>query len=173
VFFLLGTTPPSASATGTRADYAAQVNPICAAADSQSAQLIEEFNNRKLKREKGKGSLKKFWLAIARGFTLNDHRLEGIEKAALSQIAQIPPAPGDEALVAQWVANLQRLVTAASQLNAVSERYWRLLAISDPRVQRMKLKHWRRAQRLLVAETKPLNDTNVEIGTQLGITSCN
>lgn len=101
----------SASAAATRAEYLAQVEPICQAANKQAKKQARKIN-RQLKKSLGKAETqaknKKPGQIFADIFVLVIIKLVGPEnrlfERTTAQIAAVPPAPGDEAAVTAWLA---------------------------------------------------------------------
>jgi hypothetical protein len=92
---LISAFPAGASATATRAEYATQVNAIC----SQGAAQTKRASKKPAKgKTLGAKQISRLLARVTRIYTLTVNR-----------VAQVPPAPGDEALVAGWVASLQQL----------------------------------------------------------------
>ncbi len=96
--------PSTASAASTRGEYLAQIEPICQQANEQAKRQAQRIN-RALKK-----SLKKDkpGPVVADVFVLAVIKLVGPEnrlfEQTTAQIAAIPPAPGDQAVVSAWLA---------------------------------------------------------------------
>jgi|SRR5262245_31846601 len=89
---LVGASAASASAAATRAEYAAQADPICKSSDKHTGRLAKRFVR----------------LAKQYPFKIQAaaNALEGISTTLSStngSIRLIPPPPGDEAVVSQWL----------------------------------------------------------------------
>jgi hypothetical protein len=88
--------PGSAGAAATRAEYAAQADPYCAAANADVAQLNKRarvlFNRGKFKA--AGGLLRK-----------TGRRLS----ASIEEVRAIPPPPGDEQLIPRWLALIEKV----------------------------------------------------------------
>jgi hypothetical protein len=96
-----------AQATETRAEYVAQVTPICDAANAEIDHISAE-RDRKLDLSE-KALLRigpaRFFKRLTKTYEWESDRQREITAAALTRLDQIPPAAGDEALVAQWLGN--------------------------------------------------------------------
>jgi hypothetical protein len=130
-------TAVSAFASSTRAEYVAQVDPIC-----QKAHLAEKREARRFKRQ--------IRHLIRKGLDLDHptkaalHALVGfadraarIARGAFGQIAAVPPAPGDEATVTEWLrlrskaTNYFHRAYHAFARNQKPHQFRRLLGKSD------------------------------------------
>jgi hypothetical protein len=105
----------TAHAASTRAEWVAQVDPICEAAQLQeglaSAQLAPLA--RRVKQHKGdRKTLRKF----GRAFNSFLQQTIAIERGVNSQIAAIPPAPDDVSLVQVWLRVRGELLDSEGQL---------------------------------------------------------
>jgi hypothetical protein len=103
---LVAATP--ASAASTRAEYVAQVDPICQGAIKPEAKALtaylkalEHFNNRVRSGAANKSTLTKL-LSQSAGFL---NRFRGIEANVTTQIEAVPPPPGDSGTVTLWLQN--------------------------------------------------------------------
>lgn len=103
--------PSTAPAASTRGEYLAQVEPICQQANEQAKRQAQRIN-RALKKSLKKASTQekndKPGLVVADVFVLAVIKLVGPEnrlfEQTTAQIAAIPPAPGDQAVVSAWLA---------------------------------------------------------------------
>jgi hypothetical protein len=86
-----------ADAASTRAEYVAQAEAVCAAPTPQFIKLLKQEKQL----QKRAGDLKPSQLAVRLGKIIG--KLGRIEGQILTQLATIPPAPGDEAVIAQWL----------------------------------------------------------------------
>jgi hypothetical protein len=103
-----------ASATTTRADFVAQVDPICQNGQTQeavAAQPLFKATRRVKKHRNGKTS-KKADRALLAYFA----QYSNIERAVNAQIATIPPAPDDVSLVQVWLRVRGEALDAESRL---------------------------------------------------------
>jgi hypothetical protein len=106
-------------------------------------------------------------------------RITAIYDAELAQLKLIAPAPGDETLVSDWLANRQQIQDLTRQANALEKRANRLFdrAFTKHSFQAYK-KLTRKVDRLerqvnqIYRQVEPLTNKDVEIGTQLGATYC-
>src|SRR3954447_15593057 len=89
--------PASSQAASSRAEYVAQADPICAAANSSIAKL-----NKKFIRFHKRGRYRAAGTALGKTGTLLS--------ASLAQVRAIAPPPGDEATVASWLALIDAVV---------------------------------------------------------------
>jgi hypothetical protein len=174
-----------ARATTDRADYQAQVNPICASANSQAKALWEAFFQtsaaleRKAKKLHGKKRARLERRIDGLFFRLDDEIL-AVYSAALAQLQLVPPAPGDEGLVTEWLATRQALQNLSAQSNALVQRIDRLFTrqFQDIRSYRAylrlekKLKRLERKANALQAQIIPLYEKDIELGAKLGATYC-
>jgi hypothetical protein len=99
----LAATATTAIAASTRAEYVAQVDPVCQVEQAKEKAVIgpamrrvRHLEDRGLDPEK---PAKPIARTIARGYD----RLAAIQRDTDSTIASIPPAPGDEAVVSSWL----------------------------------------------------------------------
>jgi hypothetical protein len=174
----------SANATTNRADYAAQVNPICASANAQIKQLFETFDqelsrlDRKANKARGRKQ-EQLEARIEKLFTQLPGQSLAIAYAALAQLRSVSAAPGDEALVSTWLANRQTILDLSEQANRIQKRADRLFNRAfkgrsfraftrlTRRVDALQRKAYR-----IYEQIEPLADKDVELGTQLGATYC-
>lgn len=135
----LAITAPGAQATATRAEYVAQVDPICQAAIGPQAKALnafskafEHFKQRVKSGRITKGTFTKLLRQTA-GFL---SRFKGIGANVTTQIEAVPPPPRDEGTVTLWLLNRR----AAEELvdSAVSalkhyrlKAYFRLIARAE------------------------------------------
>jgi hypothetical protein len=99
----LAITTTAASAATTRAEYVAQVDPICQVEQAQEKAVLGPATRRVRRLEdRGLDPLKPA-KPIARIIVHGYDRLAAIQRDADSRIASIPPAPGDEAVVSSWL----------------------------------------------------------------------
>jgi hypothetical protein len=108
-----------ANAATTRAEYVAQVDQVCGSFTPQFTKL-----SRSLKKLVGKSNevvtesdaqekrrLNRIFRGLGR-FVGKEAKVLG---AMTEQVALVPPAPGDEAAVAQWIAGLRQFVSLQAQ----------------------------------------------------------
>jgi hypothetical protein len=91
VAFVAMIAPATSQAAATRAEYVAQADPICAAANGDIARL-----NRRFHRLHKKGRYRAAGAMLGK----TGPRLS----ASVDQVRAIPPPPGDEQTVASWLA---------------------------------------------------------------------
>lgn len=106
----------TASAATTRAEWVAQVDPICQSGQAQEAVAAQPLG-KLVKRAKGHDSRKlaRKLTRVLRSFLL---QYATIEHAVNAQIATIPPAAEDVSLVQVWLRARGDLVDTGSQLFA-------------------------------------------------------
>ena len=178
----LAITATPAFATSDRADYDAQVNPICQSANAQEKQLYESFeqtlNRLQGKRVRGKKAAK-IEKRIERLFVQLPDQSQAILDTEFAQLKNVPPAPGDESLVSDWLAVRQSVADLVRQLNAIEKRIEKLEDFEPKRFSIRKFKRQgRRADRLerkanqLYEQIEALGDRDLELGTRLGATYC-
>ena len=149
---LIGATPASAQ---TRADYAAQVNPICAAATEDADRILGKagFKNPK---------------QISRLF----ERLDDVEERTIAAIAEVPPPPPDTALVAAWIDSLRRINELGGKVGRASVRVFRLVLLLPKQNPVRKLKRLsRRLNRLGRRLVREFEESSA-LATQLGVLEC-
>jgi len=103
--------PSTASAAATRAEYLGQIEPICQQANQLAKRQAKKIN-RALKKSLKKASTRerkgKPGPVFGDVFILAVIKLVGPEnrlfERTTAQIAAVPPAPGDEAVVTAWLA---------------------------------------------------------------------
>lgn len=86
-----------ADAASTRAEYVDQAEAVCAGPAPQLLKIVKQEQ----KLNKQARHLRPSQLAVRLGKLLG--RLATIEGQVLNQLAAIPPAPGDESVIAQWL----------------------------------------------------------------------
>jgi hypothetical protein len=104
----------SASAATTRAEFVAQVDPICQNGQAQEAVAAQPLN-KLVKRVKGHDS-RKLGRKLTRVLRSFLSQYATIEHAVDAQIATIPPATEDVSLVQVWLRARGDLVDKGSQL---------------------------------------------------------
>jgi hypothetical protein len=100
---VLATAAPAGAAT-TRAEYATQVNTVCESAQQEAEQIVDKYFNLFPDSGGNKINVKKVmrvWRNLYRDIMALDQR-------TIDGITAVTAAPGDEALVASWIASLQR-----------------------------------------------------------------
>jgi hypothetical protein len=116
------TTPPTASAAATRAEYVTQVDQICATTTKGFGRLGPRLkilfapknyapppmSGSPTPTKKQLRQLRNRFINRLSGLLANLNRAVG---STSDQLALVPPAPGDEAAVAQWIAGLRQYVT--------------------------------------------------------------
>jgi hypothetical protein len=200
---VLALAAPSAFATESRTEYAAQVNPICASANAQINQVYAELEakakrleKKQKKRGKRSGSSVVFFEASAskskkakkhdgsldafdRLFYEAYERSEIIYAAALAQIGQVAPAPGDESLVSRWLSTNHLIQDLNEQATELSKRIDRLFnreftgrTIRSFRKFEQRTKRLERKSKRIYAQLEIAYDLDLELGTELGATYC-
>jgi hypothetical protein len=100
----LAITAVPAHAASTRAEYVAQVDPICQASEAAAAEARQAFrrNTKRLVRQ-GRARNAKKVNRLSRKAARNLNRLVSIEADLTTQIAAVPPAPADSNIVSAWL----------------------------------------------------------------------
>jgi hypothetical protein len=173
----------TAHAASTRADYAAQVNPICASATAQDQQLTarseEELRRIHQALKKVEGRKREKLLARDRKLSsaLPDQHLR-IRYSELARLRAVPAAPGDEGLVATWLDGRKQSLDLTSKVNSIDRRVERLFKRFRTR-DIDELNRLDRKVRVLDKRAAQINNQvfdletqNDELGTQLGATDC-
>jgi hypothetical protein len=113
----LAITASPAAAASTRAEYVAQVDPICQAAQAQEAAALQPFL-RAAKRAQKHHKLRnpKVEKRLARRFVRFFSQYAAIERQVNAQIATIQPAPEDVSLVQVWLRARGELIELESRL---------------------------------------------------------
>jgi hypothetical protein len=97
----------TAYAASTRAEYVAQVDPICQAAHIKGKAAAHSFKARiRQLRNRGIDPEGKAGIRAAVQFY---GRVVRVERSAINEIARVPPAPGDEELISQWLRKLTQV----------------------------------------------------------------
>ena len=166
---------PAAHGATSRADYGANVNAICASANSQAQQLEGAYTRTKkrlLKRAR-RVSDKKF-LRIHRRIGRLDIRereqLSALFRSELEQRKQVAPAPGDEALVAEWLSNREVLTGLYDQRTELDRQIQRVTY--DRRSGRRALARLLNQVSQIGSQAFPLSFRDFELAAQLGAGSC-
>jgi hypothetical protein len=181
----LGAAP--ALATADRAEYAANANPVCAAANAQSERLLDDFSRRLTKlsqkenESRGRNGRSPF-TDIDRMFSRINARLLALSAATNGQLQNIAPAPGDEAIVGSWLAARTESVALLVRSNRIDKKISRLFnqtfsgslgkgfkAIRRAEARQRKLEA---RQARIAARYFELYEVDVELGTKLGATYC-
>ena len=150
---LLALTAVPASAAATRAEYAGQVNTICAS--------VGDNVNRALKKLGKKKDPKSLFRVL--------ERVNKVLRRMVNGVAQVPAAPGDEALVADWVASLRRVTRLTDRVTDLTRKLFR--AFKKPPKPKALIKLGfqldQASSRLLEAA-----DLSTTLGIELGATEC-
>jgi ribosome-associated translation inhibitor RaiA len=173
-----------ARATTDRVDYDAQVNPICASANAEAKQLYESAEqtfarlDRKADKARGK-KRKKLEARSERLFEQLPDLSLAIYFRELDRLKGVPPATGDETLVSDWLTNRQTALDLTAQANRIGKRADRLFTKGFrghtlKAIQRWEKKFKKLQQQVnqIYQELEPLNERDIELGTQLGATYC-
>ena len=173
----------TALATTDPADYAAQVNPICAAANSQDQRLSDaaerEFS--RIHRELRKAGDRKRQKLLARDRKLSaalPRQHLQIRYRELDRLRAVAAAPGDEGVVAGWLGARKAVLDLSGQVDRLDRRIDRLhkrfltrdlelLNELDLKIRTLDRKIAKISNKLIQAE-----DTELDLGTQLGATDC-
>jgi predicted nucleic acid-binding Zn-ribbon protein len=181
----LAAVPATAEATTDRADYDAQVNPICAATNSQAKALYASFEqmeralDRRADKAHGKKRRRLEDRADALFSQLDDQNL-AIYSAEFAQLKLVAPAPGDESLVAQWLGVQQTLFDLSAQISALEQRQARLFGKNFRKIhsinafKRLEKKGRRlsRQEDALYEQLEQVYEQDIELGAKLGASYC-
>jgi Skp family chaperone for outer membrane proteins len=173
----------SAAATTDRANYVAQVDPICVAANAQDQRLSaaseQEFS--RIHRELRNAGERRREKLLARdrklSATLPDQHLR-IRYSELARLLDIAAAPGDEGLVSGWLDARKVVLDLSTQVNRLDRQVDRLhkrflttdlqlLNELDRKIRQIDQQIDKLENKLISAE-----DTELDLGTQLGATDC-
>jgi hypothetical protein len=105
----------SASAATTRAEFVAQVDPICQNGQAQEAVALQPVKRATKRASKHRDS-RKLRRRLSRAFGLYYEQRAAIERAVNAQIAAVPPAPDDVSLVQVWLRARGELLDLESQV---------------------------------------------------------
>jgi hypothetical protein len=173
-----------AQATTDRADYAVQANTICKSSNAQQDQLYESFEQtvKRLNAKEQKARGKKRERIEKRLNVLFDQLpVQGLAifSTEIGQLAQVAPAPGDEAVVADWIAGRRSLVDLIAQSNAIETRLEHLFdsnrifhSLRGFRKLDRKERRLKRQAAALAPQIEALEKKDLELGTELGATYC-
>jgi hypothetical protein len=171
---------PPAYATTSRDDYGVAVSAICSAANPQLEQLGAAFDQTKSGLLRHKVSDRKFSKLNRRVERLEIRmrvQYSAIFHSELDQLRQVAPAPGDEALVADWIATRESLLGIWDQNTGITKRILRLNQLSAKG--RISLRALIRASNQINKQAMRLFDQYItlggkdyDLGTQLGATPC-
>jgi hypothetical protein len=171
---------PPANGASTRAEYGQQADSICATANPQLDQLAAAFDQARRRLLGHKVSDRKFAKLNRRIERLEIQmrvQFSAIFHSELDQLRQVAPAPGDEALVADWIATRESLLGIWDQNTEIIKRILRLNQLSAKG--RISLRAFIRAgNRISKQATRLLNQyltlggKDYDLGTQLGATPC-
>jgi hypothetical protein len=112
-----------ANAATTRAEYVAQVDPICQAGESQE-ELASQPLFRAFKRARKHGGLKseKGQKHVDRALVMYFHQVVVIEHSVNNQIAAISPVPDDVGLIQVWLRARNELVDTEARFQHLAAR---------------------------------------------------
>jgi ribosome-associated translation inhibitor RaiA len=174
-----------ARATTDRNDYDAQVNPICASANAEAEQAYEAFEQSfaQLKRKASKVHGKKREKISRRidslFFDVGDQQV-AVYAAEVERLKQVSAAPGDESLVADWLATRQQVVDLSAESNRLQREEDRLFTRTFSGVKsfrkfirlQKKLSVLDRQLNVLASQIEPLARRDIELGAKLGASYC-
>jgi hypothetical protein len=90
-----------AQGASTRAEYVAQVDPICHAAELKGERLAKKHHlPRVIDLEDLRSGDRKSQLIVARQIALSNRK---VVKPFIATVSTIPPPPGDEAIITEWI----------------------------------------------------------------------
>lgn len=178
---------PAYAATD-RADYDAQVNPVCKSSNAQIDQLITSFQqtfkalDRRANKLRGK-KRRKVEQQQERLYEQIPSQFLGVESAELTQLKAIAPAPGDESLVRDWLASRELKLSLYQQSIPIEQRIEKVYekdigASSLKKFERKEKRQERQVKRLerqldsLYDQYEAAGKVDLELGTQLGATYC-
>jgi hypothetical protein len=186
-----------AGAAATRAEYAAEVNAICVAANQDLKERLGNISGRpsgnKADEDLSKGERRRQLNRLGRSFTRLLLRVTRAGGRTITAVAAVTAAPGDEALVSQWVASLQRAQRLSKRSNRVTVRFLKSLieffltledvlvtgdgspAQKPTKADRRKAHRFVRIANALDRQTSKLLDEislSSELALQLGATRC-
>ena len=180
----LAVLPAAALATVDRADYAAQVNPICASANVRDQQLTvraeERFAQLHRKLRRAQGQRRETLLAKDRklSLALPDRHL-AIRYDELRGLQTVAPAPGDQSLVSSWLAARRSGLDLNHRLNKLDRRDDRLLKRTAQTIDIETLNRLDRKIRVLDKRASRLENkviaaesTDFDLGAELGANDC-
>jgi hypothetical protein len=174
---------PSAGAAATRAEYATEANAVCARYEDEGRKLLKELPRQPPLNGAKKGAGERFVKKFARFLG----KIEELDAQTLAGVAAIAPAPGDEALVAEWITSLRRAIDLSKIMNRQSIRLMRLsyrlnasvrenspgegLTPKQRRLSRRLLRAFDQFDRVL-AEAFAASDISDGLANQLGAIEC-
>lgn len=167
----------TANAAATRAEYAAQANAVCEGAQAEGEKIVDKYfeitvNDPDSQKKINAKKFMRLWRNLYRD-------LMDLDQRAITGLAAITAAPGDEMLVADWIASMQRAHDLTFPAIKRTLAAYRFLLKADPyggddlsRGEKKKFKgHLRRinkANKPITAELKKAD----AMGLQLGATGC-
>jgi ribosome-associated translation inhibitor RaiA len=177
-----------ARATTDRADYDAQVNSICKVSNAQQEQFIDSLEqtlarlDRRAHKLRGK-KRQKIRQREERLFEQAPSQSLAIVSAELAQLKAVLPAPGDEALVSEWLAKRDlevQLYVQTIQIDAQIDKVYDIDLFAHNykqlrkkiRRQDRQLKRLRRQENSLYEQLEATYKADLELGTQLGANYC-
>jgi hypothetical protein len=113
---------PSAAAATTRAEYASEANAVCAKYEDQGRKLVKEFPRQPPFQNAKKGAGERF----VKKFVRLLRKMDALDTLTIAELKAIPPAPGDESLVADWFTALDRTLDLSRHVNGISVQLMRL-----------------------------------------------
>jgi hypothetical protein len=162
-----------AEATSTHAEYVAQVTPICDAANAEIDHISAE-RDRKLDLSE-KALLRigpaRYFKRLTKTYEWESDRSHEITAAALARLDQVPPAPGDEALVAQWLGNRHLQQDLDTRIDHLLEKSSGPKKHLSPRAKRNRKREGRELDQSLDQSLIALF-LDVELAKKLGVLSC-
>jgi hypothetical protein len=111
--------PSTASAASTRAEYIAQVDPICTSYAAPLGNAFKAYHkNFKALNHNAKSGTFKAFLRSLRRTASSLVTIGGLHANMINQIAAVPPAPGDEGTITSWLNALR--LEQSSEVGAAS-----------------------------------------------------
>jgi hypothetical protein len=165
----LALTSTNASATSSRAEYVGQVNAICEAENAEIDRVSAEAN-RKWDRAFRRDPIK--WIkGLQKANEWESDRHREIRAATLPQLHQVSPAPGDETLVADWLANRHLKQALDTRIDVLLEKTSGPKRHLGPKTRRNRKRQERELDRSLDQSLIALF-VDVDLARDLGVLSC-
>jgi hypothetical protein len=126
----LAVTAAPADAVTTRAEYAAQVNEICVAGNKELKERLGKIPSTSktpggTKDHLTKRQQRRLLNGISRSLTRLLLRLTRHSGRVITRVVAVPPAPGDDALVSQWLTSIKRAQRLSKRANRLVVRFFR------------------------------------------------
>jgi hypothetical protein len=125
---------PPASAATTRAEYAAEVNSICVAANQELKKRLGSMTSGpankggKAVEDMTKPERRRLLNRIGRSLTRLLLRVTRASGRTITAVAAVSAAPGDQALVDSWVTSLKRAQRLSKRSNRIVVRFFKVFS---------------------------------------------